>query len=514
MEDLNRMDAPRRRGEERRGIFFSCVALRVLLGWVVFLEKDNFGYRIGWFGRTMMVMIMMMIIRMMFTVVVTVLSIFVCTFSSSSAFVPPLRVLPSTRSARSLLLLSAELNNGEIARYSRHLVLSDVGMVGQKLLKNASVLVIGAGGLGSPCLLYLAAAGVGHIGIVDGDTVDESNLQRQIIHSVSTIGMSKCQSAKQRIEDINPYVKVKLYEEELTSATAMRILGEGFSPEQKWDVVVDGSDNFPTKYLINDACEILGITWVYSAILAFQGQLSVFNLNGQGPTYRDLLPEPPPPGDVPSCAEGGVLGVLPGTMGCLQATEVIKCILGKTHGLASGRIIVFDAMTMTFSEIGLSKMLDRPKITELIDYQGFCAGPKALPKKLTPTTTVIEGRTMDEIESAAESSLDAAFHSLPPRECLNKLSSGWSPWVLDVRLQTENDIVALPFTDRVVPHRTVRLDHIPKFGDVLVYCKAGIRGKKACAQLIELGVDPNRLYNLDGGILRWQQDVDPRMPRY
>jgi sulfur-carrier protein adenylyltransferase/sulfurtransferase len=451
---------------------------------------------------------------MMFTIVVRFLSIFLCTFSFSSAFVPSLRVLVTTISTRSSLFL-AELNNGEIARYSRHLVLSDVGMAGQKLLKNASVLVIGAGGLGSPCLLYLAAAGVGHIGIVDGDTVDESNLQRQIIHSVSTIGKSKCQSAKERIEDINPYVKVKVYEEELTSATAMRILGEGFSAEQKWDVVVDGSDNFPTKYLINDACDILGITWVYSAILAFQGQLSVFNLNGQGPTYRDLLPEPPPPGDVPSCAEGGVLGVLPGTMGCLQATEVIKYILGKTEGLASGRIIVFDAMTMTFSEIGLSKVPDRPKITELIDYQGFCAGPKklGLSKKMIPNIAT-GGRTMDEVESATDTFLDVAFHSLPPRECLNKLSSGWSPWVLDVRLPTENDIVALPFTDCVVPHRNVRVDHIPKSGDVLVYCKAGVRGKKACAQLIELGVDPDRLYNLDGGILRWQQDVDPRMPRY
>ena len=416
-------------------------------------------------------------------------------------------MLPSV--SRSAFSLSAQLNRDEIARYSRHLVLGDVGMAGQEAIKDAAVLVIGAGGLGSPCLLYLAAAGIGHIGIVDGDVVDESNLQRQIIHAVSTVGKSKCQSAKERIQDTNPFVQVRLYEEEFTSATAMRILGEGFSERKSWDIVVDGSDNFPTKYLINDACDILGITWVYSAILAFEGQLSVFNLNGNGPTYRDLLPEPPPPGDVPSCAEGGVLGVLPGTMGCLQATEVIKFILGRTEGMASGRIIVFDAMKMKFNEVCLSKLPDRQTITELIDYQGFCAGPKAPPKRIESNG----GRTMDEIESE-ETISDKIFHSLQPLECLEKLSGGWSPWVLDVRLQTEHDIVALPFTDNVVPHRSVRVEHIPKHGDVLVYCKAGVRGKKACAQLVALGVDPDRLYNLDGGIMRWQQDVDTRMPRY
>jgi adenylyltransferase/sulfurtransferase len=206
---------------------------------------------------------------------------------------------------------SPSLTNEEISRYSRHLVLSDVGVKGQVALKDSSVLVIGAGGLGSPCLLYLSAAGVGHIGIVDADTVDESNLQRQIIHGTSTVGISKCESARLRIEDINPHVNVRLYEEEFTSETALRILRGGFGDGRPYNVVVDGSDNFPTKYLINDACDIVGIPWVYSAILAFEGQLSVFN-HKNGPTYRDMLPTPPPPGDVPSCAEGGVLGVLPG----------------------------------------------------------------------------------------------------------------------------------------------------------------------------------------------------------
>ena len=406
-----------------------------------------------------------------------------------------------------------KLSNDEISRYSRHLVLSDVGIKGQQALKDASVLIIGAGGLGSPCLMYLAAAGVGHIGIVDADTVDASNLQRQIIHGTATVGRTKAQSARERLQDLNPHVQVRIYEEELTAATAMRIVGEGFSPEKGYNVVVDGSDNFPTKYLINDVCDILGITWIYSAILAFEGQLSVFNLDGNGPTYRDLLPAPPPPGDVPSCAEGGVLGVLPGTMGCLQANEAIKYILGHKEGLASGRVIVFNAMSMQFKEVGLAKVSNREPITELVDYQGFCAGPKAAATTAAGVSgdTPI-GRTMDEGEQ--EESSTAKFHSLAPAECLKKLTAGWAPWVLDVRLKTENDIVALPFTDHVSSHRTVQITDIPRTGDVLVYCKAGVRGKKACTRLIEQGVDPNRLYNLDGGIMRWQKDVDPSMPRY
>ena len=372
------------------------------------------------------------------------------------------------------------LTNDEIARYSRHLVLSDVGMKGQKSLKDSSVLVVGAGGLGSPCLLYLAAAGVGHIGIVDGDVVDSSNLQRQIIHGTSTVGVTKCESAKRRINDINPFVQVRLYEEEFTSETAMRILEGGFDEEtgRKYDVVVDGSDNFPTKYLINDACDLVGVPWVYSAILAFEGQMSVFNYQN-GPTYRDLLPTPPPPGDVPSCAEGGVLGVLPGTMGCLQATETIKLLLGRSPDeISSGRVLVFDAMKMKFSEVGLAKQLGRDAITELIDYQGFCAGPKVAPKTEAKTAvqsqsrsgdnttgTAQGGRTMDEVENSTGGTADP-FHTIQPQECLQRLSSGWTPFVLDVRLQTENDIVALPFTDGVAPHRTVRIENIPEQGTV------------------------------------------------
>ena len=273
---------------------------------------------------------------------------------------------------------------------------------------------------------------------------------------------------------------------------------------------------------------MLGITWVYSAILAFEGQISVFNLHGRGPDYRDLLPTPPPPGDVPSCAEGGVLGVLPGTMGCLQATETIKYLLGHYEGLLSGRVLVMDAMNMQFNHVGLSRATDRPAITELIDYQGFCAGPKAaatqssvvpqtssrpLPEKSSSDGT--SGRTMDEV--AVEDAVLTAtpsFHNLGPKECLERMANGWTPWVLDVRLQTEHDIVALPFTDLVVPHRAVSNKDVPKDGDILVYCKAGVRGKKACSRLVEQGVPPGRLYNLDGGIMKWQSEVDRSMPRY
>jgi sulfur-carrier protein adenylyltransferase/sulfurtransferase len=407
------------------------------------------------------------------------------------------------------------LSNEEISRYSRHLVLSDVGIRGQECLKGASVLVVGAGGLGSSCLLYLAAAGVGHIGIVDADHVDASNLQRQIIHGTATLGVSKALSAQQRIHDLNPHVQVRTYQEEFTASSAFQIVRGGFDAERPYKVIIDGSDNFPTKYLINDVCEILGITWVYSAILAFEGQLSVFQLDGTGPNYRDFLPIPPPPGDVPSCAEGGVLGVLPGTMGCLQATEAIKYLLGHKQGLLAGRVLVFNAMEMYFKEIGLQKNPNRPIVTELIDYQGFCAGPKG--STVIPSTTDGNKRTMDEGEMnppMTSESQQFNFHTINPVDCLEKLTGGWTPWVLDVRLATEHAIVALPFTDRVKGHRTVHVTDIPTTGDVLVYCKAGVRGAKACHRLIELGVDPERLYNLEGGILRWQKDVDPSMPRY
>jgi len=254
--------------------------------------------------------------------------------------------------------------------------------------------------------------------------------------------------------------------------------------------------------------------------LAFEGQLSVFNYN-HGPDYRDLLPTPPPPGDVPSCAEGGVLGVLPGTMGCLQATEVLKLLLGHTDGLVSSRVLVLDALAMKFSEIGLARSSDREPITALVDYHGFCNGPKPKMTEMKEATTeslVVESsagsvRTFDEAEVESEDAA-IAFHSISPEACFAKLQEGWSPWVLDVRLMTEHAIVSLPFTDRVVPHRSVHVNDLPETGDVLVYCKGGVRGKKACTTLVQQGVEPNRLYNLEGGILKWQSEIDPAMPRY
>ena len=261
-----------------------------------------------------------------------------------------------------------------------------------------------------------------------------------------------------------------------------------------------------------------GIPWIYSAILAFEGQLSVFNLDEHSPDYRDLLPTPPPPGDVPSCAEGGVLGVLPGTMGCLQATEAMKIILGcRKEGLLCGRVLVFDAMAMQFSEIGLQRDVNRKPVTELIDYHGFCGGPQQQQPPPPPSQQQQQptgGRTMDEAESI-DAAITTSFHTIQPKECFHELVvNGWTPWVLDVRLQSEHDICHLPFTDRVVPHRRVKRSDVPATGDVLVYCKAGVRGQKACAALIAAGVPADRLYNLEGGIMQWQKDVDPSMPRY
>ncbi|MEE2751010.1 MAG: molybdopterin-synthase adenylyltransferase MoeB, partial [Myxococcota bacterium] len=261
-----------------------------------------------------------------------------------------------------------ELSNAEIARYSRHLILDEVGLDGQRRLKGSSVLCVGTGGLGSPLLMYLAAAGVGRIGIVDFDVVDESNLQRQVLHGSSTVGQPKVKSAEGRLKDINPFLQLDLFEEPLTSENALRIL-------EPYDVVVDGTDNFPTRYLVNDACVILGKPNVYGSIFKFEGQATVFNYEG-GPNYRDLYPEPPPPGLVPSCAEGGVLGILPGVIGCIQANETIKILLGVGTSL-SGRLLLYDALNMKFRELKLRRDPDAKPIETLIDYQQFCGIPNA-----------------------------------------------------------------------------------------------------------------------------------------
>ncbi len=373
-----------------------------------------------------------------------------------------------------------ELSREEISRYSRHLILDEVGMDGQRTLKGSSVLCVGTGGLGSPLLLYLAAAGVGRLGIVDFDVVDESNLQRQVVHGTATLGVKKVESARDRLKDINPHVQVDLFDVPLTSENALEIM-------EPYDVVVDGTDNFPTRYLVNDACVILNKPNVYGSIFKFEGQATVFNYEG-GPNYRDLYPEPPPPGLVPSCAEGGVLGILPGVIGCIQATETIKILLGQGTTLA-GRLVVYNALDMTFRELKLRKDPNCPEISELIDYQQFCGIP-----------------------GQEEANVD--FTQISVQETKERLDEVWEPYVLDVRGQQEADIVSFEFADQLQPHTDVLsiVDELPRDRDILVHCKMGGRSAYACEVLAEAGF--TRLFNLDGGIVGWAQQIDPNMPTY
>jgi adenylyltransferase/sulfurtransferase len=375
------------------------------------------------------------------------------------------------------------LTNEEIQRYSRHLILEEVGMEGQTKLKNSSVLCVGTGGLGSPLLLYLAAAGVGRIGIMDFDVVDESNLQRQVIHGTSTVGKLKVESAKERILDINPHIQVDLYDEALTSENALRI----FEP---YDVVVDGTDNFPTRYLVNDACVLLDKPNVYGSIFKFDGQCTVFNYEG-GPNYRDLYPEPPPPGLVPSCAEGGVLGILPGVVGCIQATETIKIILG-TGTTLSGRLLTYDAMNMSFKEFKLRRDPEAKPITELIDYQQFCGVPAN-----DHESTVQEDNGVVDIEPLA----------LKERLKTNHLH------LIDVREPHEWDICHIEGAT-LIPLGQIqnRLSEIRGNDEVIIYCKMGGRSKKAYKILQDNGF--GTLKNLRGGIRAWSEEVDPDLPTY
>lgn len=388
-----------------------------------------------------------------------------------------------------------ELTNEEIARYSRHLILPNVGMEGQRKLKAAKVLCIGAGGLGSPMALYLAAAGVGRLGLVDFDVVDESNLQRQIIHGTSWVGKPKIESAKARLLDLNPHIQIDTYEEPLSSENALRI----FEP---YDIVADGTDNFPTRYLVNDACVLLGKPNVYGSIFRFEGQASVFGYQG-GPCYRCLYEEPPPPGLVPSCAEGGVLGILPGIIGVVQATEIVKIILGIGTTL-SGRLMLYDALNMGFRELKLRKnpdcvlCSDKATQTDLIDYQQFCGVP-----------SIDEGaRPTDEV------TLDEGFERWSVADIKLKMDDGWSPFVLDVRKQHESDIVRLDFVDVLIPHEEIAkiLESVPKDRDVLVHCKMGGRSAKAAAALAEAGY--KNVINMEGGITSWALEVDPSLPTY
>ena len=382
-------------------------------------------------------------------------------------------------------LQAASLNNDEILRYSRHVIMPEVGIEGQLKLKRARVLCVGAGGLGSPLTLYLAAAGVGTLGIVDFDVVDFTNLQRQVIHGTSDVGRKKLDSAEDTLREINPNVEIRKFETRLTSANALEIFRE-------FDIIADGTDNFPTRYLVNDACVLSGKPNVYGSIFRFEGQASVFAAK-DGPCYRCLYPEPPPPGMVPSCAEGGVLGILPGLIGVIQATEAIKLILGSGEPLI-GRLLMVDALGMRFRELKLRKNLDcpvcgaNPTVKKLIDYNQFCG---------------IRGE-----EAAAPSTMK----DMTVEELKQRLDRGDNLFVLDVREPHEYQICNLgghliPLND--LPKRVGELD---ASREIVVHCKLGGRSAKAVDFLRQSGF--SRVHNLAGGIQAWAERVDPKVPKY
>jgi len=387
-----------------------------------------------------------------------------------------------------------QLSHEEVKRYSRHLIMPEVGMEGQKKLKAASVLLIGAGGLGSPLAMYLAAAGIGRIGLVDYDVVDYTNLQRQIIHGTKDVGRPKLDSAKERILDINPHVHVDTYEVPLTSENAMEI----FEP---YDIVIDGTDNFPTRYLTNDACVLLGKPNVYGSIFRFEGQASVFYAEA-GPCYRCLFPEPPPPGLVPSCAEGGVLGILPGTIGAIQATEAVKLILGAGESLV-GRLLLYDALNMSFEQVRLRKNPNcpicgqNPTVTELIDYEQFCGMP-AHDRSLYQAST--NGDTVPGIT---------------PRELKDRLAAGDDLIILDVREPHEWDISNLSHLGALlIPKSDVvnRMGELDTAREIIVHCRTGARSADIIRQLQQHGF--KKMWNLEGGINRWAEEVEPSLPKY
>jgi len=380
---------------------------------------------------------------------------------------------------------NTNLSNEEIRRYSRHLILPEFGMAGQRRLKEGSVLLIGTGGLGSPLALYLAAAGVGHIGLVDFDVVDESNLQRQIAHGTSSVGVRKTESAKRRLNDLNPNVEVSTYVEQVTSENAFDIM-------RPYDVIVDGTDNFPTRYLTNDASVMLGKPNVYGSIFRFEGQATVFHPKEGGPCYRCLYPEPPPPGLVPSCAEGGVLGVLPGVIGTIQATEALKLLAGIGETLIN-RLMLYDALSMRFRELKLRRNPncpvcgDHPTVTELIDYEMFCG--------ITP-----EPETFTSYE-------------ITPDEVNTWLHSDEPPFLLDVREPNEWEIGHLPDATRIsVNELQSRLNELDTAREIVVYCRSGARSGRAVDMLRAAGF--RKVKNMTGGILRWSDDVDSSIPKY
>ena len=386
-----------------------------------------------------------------------------------------------------------DLERDELYRYARHLALPEVGFEGQKRLKAGRVLCVGAGGLGSPLAMYLAAAGVGTLGLVDFDTVDESNLQRQLLHGTSDVGRSKLDSATDRLRELNPHVEVVPHRERLSSENALEILAD-------YDVVVDGTDNFPTRYLVNDACVLLGKPNVYGSVFRWEGQVSVFATE-DGPCYRCLFREPPPPGLVPDCAEGGVLGVLPGIIGTAQAMETIKLLLGVGRTLA-GRLLIFDARAMTWREVALRRNPgcpvcgDEPTVTELIDYEVFC-GVKADPAVATRA-------------GSSDGAADAEVREIDPADLQAWLASEDPPFLLDVREPWEWAAGSLAEEGaRLVPLGELgqRLGEIPAHRPVVAYCRSGQRSRTAARRLSEAG--RGEVVSLRGGIRAWSEEVDP-----
>ena len=379
-----------------------------------------------------------------------------------------------------------QLTKEEILRYSRHLIMPEVGMEGQRKLKQARVLCIGAGGLGAPLLMYLAAAGVGTLGLVDFDVVDFTNLQRQVIHGTADVGRSKLESAREAVREINPNVEVVGYETRLSSENALEIFRD-------FDIVADGTDNFPTRYLVNDACVLLGKPNVYGSIFRFEGQASVFYA-AQGPCYRCLYPEPPPPGLVPSCAEGGVLGVLPGIIGCLQALETVKLIVGKGEPLI-GRLLLFDALGMKFRELKLRKNPEcpvcgeNPSIRELIDYEQFCG---------------IRGE---------EQEIKMSVPEITPVELKRLMDEDRMPVLIDVREPHEYEICRIKGST-LIPLGEVpaRMHELNSADEIVVHCRSGARSAQAVDFLMRAGF--RKIRNLQGGILAWSDEVDASVPKY
>jgi molybdopterin/thiamine biosynthesis adenylyltransferase/rhodanese-related sulfurtransferase len=396
--------------------------------------------------------------------------------------------MASTVSLPPLVEPAAELSVNEVKRYSRHLIIPDVGMTGQKRLKNAKVLVVGAGGLGSPALLYLAAAGVGTLGIVDFDVVDESNLQRQIIHGVSDIDKPKAESARDSIQEINPYVEVILHQERLDSDNALDI----FRP---YDLIVDGTDNFATRYLVNDACVLLGKPYVWGSIYRFDGQASVFWAE-YGPCYRCLYPEPPPPGMVPSCAEGGVLGVLCASIGSIQVNEAIKVITGIGDPLV-GRLMIYDALEMNYRSVKVRKDPEcpvcgkNPTITELIDYEAFC------------------GAVSEEAQEAVQGS------TITAKDLKNMMDNDENIFVVDVREPNEYEIVSIPGATLIPKGEFLSgaaLEKLPQDKRIVLHCKSGARSAEALAVVKDAGFSD--AVHVGGGVLAWVSQVDPSLPTY